>query len=69
MSRKDVDWRVVTVWSDYLTSCTDCAGVTNYKVSGSDLAGTYKKGAAAGCQTASCGLYANEVQFPNKFSR
>ena len=28
----------------------------------SNLGGTYKKGAAPGCQTASCGLYANEVQ-------
>lgn len=38
------------------------AGVKDYKVTASNLGGTYKKGAAPGCQTASCGLYTNEVQ-------
>ena len=38
-------------------------GVTDFKVSGSDLASTYKKGAAPGCQTAACGRYANQVLF------
>lgn len=37
------------------------AGVKDYKVTSSNLGGTYKKGAAPGCQTAACGLYANEV--------
>ncbi len=37
-------------------------GVTDFKVTSSgDLAGTYKKGAAPGCQTAACGRYANQV--------
>lgn len=40
-------------------------GVTNYKVAQSDLSSTYKKGAAPGCQTASCGLYANEAAIQN----
>ncbi len=39
-----------------------CTGVTDFKVTSSgDLAGTYKKGAAPGCQTAACGRYANQV--------
>ena len=49
-------------WSALLTWCTRSTGVTNYKVTNSDLSGTYKKGAVPGCQTASCGLYANEVR-------
>lgn len=36
-------------------------GVTDYKVTESGLGSVYKKGAAPGCLTASCGYYANEA--------
>ena len=54
--------RLMRVVLRRLRGSANDAGVTNYKVSQSDLAGTFKKGAAPGCQTATCGLYANEVR-------
>jgi hypothetical protein len=40
-------------------------GVTDYKVTTTDLSSTYKKGATPGCETAACGFYANEAAITN----